>query len=554
MGRATITEMVSCRLLFALLGMSSLVYSAVHPAGYVGSKACFACHEGIYREFLKTDMGRSMRAAADIDSASLPAGASVAVGSSNRTLRVFHDQTGWHQSETQPDVFSEEHSLQYAIGSGANGLTFLIRRGNYLFQAPLSFYSRAGKWDISPGYESADIGFTRAVPEACISCHTGRAQPVANRNGEYLDPPFAEVAIGCENCHGPGAQHTMATGRAPIGNPGKLPPRLAEEVCMNCHQRGDTRILQPGKTYADFHPGQWLLDTLAIFKAPKKPGEQSEPDLLEHGAAMKASRCFRESAGKLSCFSCHDPHRQPRGSETASYYREKCLACHTDSSCRLAKDVRLKHEPSNDCAGCHMPKRNLELISHSALTNHRIPARPDEPMPQEEPPDPKTGLILVNRSSGRNAPVPDLTLLRAYGELAPRDTAYERRYLDLLEKLSGAGVKEPFVQAALGHKALAEHKDEEALAHLTAAVPLDDSTVYRDTAQALINLGRAPEAVDYLKRAETIDPFNPVVQKTLILQYINLKRYPDARQAMEAYVKTFPADVFMRSLLARVSN
>jgi predicted Zn-dependent protease len=109
------------------------------------------------------------------------------------------------------------------------------------------------------------------------------------------------------------------------------------------------------------------------------------------------------------------------------------------------------------------------------------------------------------------------------------------------------------VQAALGHKALAENRNEEALTHLTAA-SLQDSTVYRDTAQALINLGRPAEAVDYLKRAEDVDPFNPVVQKTLILEYINLKRYSDARKAMEEYVKSFPSDTFMRNLLARVSN
>jgi hypothetical protein len=526
------------------------------PAGYVGSKACFACHEGIYRSFLKTDMGRSMRAASDFDPASLPASASVPIGSSNRMLRVFHDQKGWHQSETEAGVFSEEHTLEYVVGSGANGLTFLIRRGNCLFQAPLSFYSRIGKWDVSPGYETIDIGFTRAVPEACLACHSGRTQPVANRKGAYQDPPFSELAIGCENCHGPGEQHVRTAGKrsGSIVNPAKLSPRLAEEICMNCHQRGDTRILQPGKTFADFRPGQWLIDTLAIFKAPARPGEHPESDLLEHDAAMRASRCFRESAGKLSCLTCHDPHVQPRGSETVSYFREKCFTCHTDSSCRLAKDIRLKHNPPDDCAGCHMPKRNVALISHSALTNHRIPATANTPGPPQEQRDSKTGLILVNRTPGQNEPIPDLTLLRAYGELAGRDADYQRRYLELLERLGSTDTKEPFVQAAAGHKALAEGKNEAALAHLTAAAPLDDSAVYSDAAQALINLGRAPEAVDYLKRAEAVDPFNPVVQKTLILQYINLKRYPDARRAMEDYVKTFPADTFMRNLLARVSN
>lgn len=540
------------RLLLVFLAASSLVYSGTVSGGYVGSKACFGCHEGIYRSFLKTDMGRSMRAVASIDPTSFPGHATVPVGSSSRVLHVFHDGGGWHQSEAEPGVFNEEHGLEYAVGSGENGVTFLIRRGSYLFQAPLSFYSKTRQWDLSPGYESVDLGFTRPVPEACIVCHSGRARAIANRDGEYLDPPFTELAIGCENCHGLGEQHVKSSRHGSIVNPAKLPKRLAEEICMNCHQRGDTRILQPGKTFADFRPGQWLIDTLAIFKLPAR-GVQTNADLLEHDAAMKASKCFRASAGKLSCFTCHDPHVQPRGSEAGSYFREKCFVCHTDASCRLAKSARLQHNPPNDCIGCHMPKRKVAIISHSALTNHRIPVDANTPAPTERP-DPNTGLILVDRPAGRTASIPDLTLLRAYGELASRSPDFEQRYLEVLRKLSRTEAKDPFVQAALGHKALAERRNEEALAHLAAAESLDDSTVYRDAAQALISLGRVAEAVDYLKRAERVDPFNPVIQKTLILQYINLKRYPDARQAMEEYVKSFPSDTFMRNLLARVSN
>src|SRR6185437_10281143 len=112
------------RPLSVFLAVSSLALAAGRSAGYVGSKACFGCHASIYRSFLKTDMGRSMRMAADLDPASLPASATVPAGSSNRMLRVFHDQAGCHQSEAETGVFSEEHKLQYAVGSGANGLTF----------------------------------------------------------------------------------------------------------------------------------------------------------------------------------------------------------------------------------------------------------------------------------------------------------------------------------------------------------------------------------------------------------------------------------------------
>lgn len=500
-------------------------------------------------------MGRSMVAAGDLDNRNIPREATIPAPSGSHVLRAFRSPDGWHQSEAEPNVFIDDHKLEYVVGSGANGLSFIVRRGQYLFQAPLSFYSKTGKWDLSPGYQYADLGFTRPIAEQCVLCHSGRARPVEGHEGEYQQPPFEELPIGCENCHGPGEQHVKQSGKGSrsIVNPAKLPARLAEDICMNCHQRGDTRIAQPGKSLRDFRPAQWLIDTVAILKVPPKPGDTAESDLLEHDSAMKVSRCFRASGGKLSCLTCHDPHVEPRGTESAAYFRAKCLTCHTDQSCGLAKSARLAHNPPDDCAGCHMPKRNIAVISHSALTNHRIPARPDEPVPPAETAD-QTGLILVNRPPHWTGSLPEITLLRAYGELAGRDSGYQQRYLEVLNHLSQTQTNNPYVQAALGHKALAEGKPGEALDHLTKALPLNQAVVYRDMAQALRTLGRAEDSVDYLKRAVDAEPYEPTTRKTLILEYINLKRYPDARRAMEEYVNLFPEDGFMRGLLARVSN
>jgi hypothetical protein len=545
------------RCLLMSFGLTFLVDAAtVSSPGYVGSKACFACHENIYRSFGKTGMGRSMQPVAELDTSHLPLDSTLNIGSTGRTLRVYRDQTGWHQSETEPNVFVEDHKLEYAVGAGANGFTFLIQRGSYLFQAPLSFYSKTSKWDLSPGYESVDLGFSRPAPEACITCHSGRPIPVARRNGNYREPPFDELAIGCENCHGPGAAHVHSLGRAPgsIVDPAKLPARVAEDICMNCHQRGDVRVLQPGKSYSDFRPGQSLVQTLAILKVPAENNAQTGDDLLEHDAAMKASRCFRASGGKLSCLTCHDPHVERTGPLAVSFYRAKCFTCHTDTSCRLPLNMRTANKPADDCIGCHMPKRDIAIISHSALTNHRIPASSTSKYTEAPAPDPATGLLLIDPPSNQPAAVPDLTLLRAYAELAPRYPAYQDRYLGLLQRLSQTEPNDPFVQAALGHKALTEGRNDEALAHLSHALVLDEPAVYIDIAKACSNLGRNDDALDYLKRGIDADPFNPVLQKTLILEYINLKRYPDARQAMEQYVKSFPGDAFMRGLLARVSN
>jgi tetratricopeptide (TPR) repeat protein len=124
----------------------------------------------------------------------------------------------------------------------------------------------------------------------------------------------------------------------------------------------------------------------------------------------------------------------------------------------------------------------------------------------------------------------------------------------LLDRLSKTAPNKPVVQEALGHKALSESNYDDAVIHLTAALPLDEAIVYADLSAALLHLGREGEAVDYLKKAAEIEPFNAVTQKTLILSYIHLKRYTEAQEAMMRYVNRFPEDAFMRNLLERVDR
>ncbi len=387
----------------------------------------------------------------------LPAEATLGLPGSAHTYTVSHNDSGWVQSESEPGVFSMQFPLAYTVGSGTNGLTFLIRRGDYLFQAPLSYYSRTHKWEVSPGYEQADLGFGRVVPEECINCHAGRPAPIANRPGAYNSAaPFAELAIGCENCHGPGEAHVKSLGKKPgvIVNPAKLAPRLAENICMNCHQRGDARVVQTGKQYLDFHPGEWLFNTAVIVKQPAQTENPQESDLLEHYSAMQASKCFRASDGKLGCLSCHDPHIQPRKQDVSAYYRAKCLTCHSEQSCTLPLATRAAQNPPDDCAACHMPKRSVQQISHAALTNHRIPARAGEPIPLASQTE-TDGVIVVNAPPHWVGKLDRVTLLRAYGELSIKDPSYQRRYAELLDELSKAQPQDAAVQAALGRKSVA---------------------------------------------------------------------------------------------------
>lgn len=510
---------------------------------YAGSRACTACHKALSEAWAKTPMGNSMSPAASHTKLAAQK-QTIRSDALKRNFEVWADNNTLRQAESS-EAFRSEHPLAWAIGSGINGISFLVGRANHLFQAPLSWYARAQTWGLSPGYEHADYGFNRPIAAACVACHSGRPQPVAGRNGQFAEPPFRELAIGCENCHGPGRAHIASNGaKRLIVNPAKLPARLAEDVCMYCHQGGDTRIVQPGRTVLDFRAGQPLSDTVAIFRIPRDRQSSSESDLLEHHESMRLSQCYRASAGKLNCITCHNPHR------AASDYRAICNSCHTQPL------ARTHPSKSSNCVECHMPKREVGFIAHSALTNHRIVRTPGQGLPDaaysQTTPD-LPDLVWFNRSSAKALPL--LTRMQAYGELLEKRPAYYDRFQSLLDRAAREHPKDPLVLASLGRRALREGDYNAAIRLLQAAVEngSEASSTWEDLGEAFSRSGQLEQAITALQRGIQVAPFSPVLYKSLALRYIKLARYQEAKQILERYVELFPEDDFVRKLLAQVS-
>jgi hypothetical protein len=578
MGQAKIAGLVN-RLFIAfaiatsLSAANQISYANTSPGvPYIGSRACAGCHQKMYQDYIRTAMGRSMASAADIARlGNVPAAASIFSEKLNRHFEVSRRDSELCQTEYELDsggreIFRTTFKLEYAIGSGVNGYTYIVRRGNHLFQAPLSYYSRRHDWSLSPGYELADVGFNRPIAAGCIVCHSGRPQPIRDRAGLFRDPPFQELAIGCENCHGPGALHAAghAKGEASsngsdrtIVNPARLAARLAEDICMNCHQGSETRVLRPGKDYSDFRPGTPLRDTIALLRVPLERDAGGASDLLEHHFSMQMSKCYRAGGERLSCLTCHRIHAMPQPSEAAAYYRSRCLTCHTDASCRAPATSRQMRD--DDCVTCHMPKRDVQVIAHSALTNHRIITRTSEPLPEEafrqgSPGVP--GLVYVNGPPQTSAmELPLVMLLQAYGELLGTHAGYQSRYSETLDDLSKTAPDQPLVQAALGRKMLqgAPNLNPEAIQHLRRAIELGFTApaVFEDLVELTARAGHMEEAIQTLQRGIELDPYTPVFYKSLALLYIRLKRYEDAKKTMARYVELFPEDDFMRGLLLK---
>jgi hypothetical protein len=563
---------------------------SIAPAGrssdaYVGSRACSECHSEIYRRFSQTSMGRSMSLVMPAFLKSIPSSAVYFNQQLNRRFEVFTRDEKLYQSESGigtdgGESFRSAHELEWIIGAGINGFGAILQEDHHLFQAPLSFYSKAMSWEPSPGYELIDLGFNRPITRGCISCHSGRPNVVPGSDGEFENTPFSELAIGCERCHGPGGAHVqrMSAATVPgskkgasanvrdtrIVNPAHLSPYLADNICMACHQTGDVRVLKPGKTYQDIRPGYPLDNTLSILMIPPTRDSPPSADHVEHYYSMTLSKCYRASQGRLSCITCHDPHVEPSREEAPEYFNGKCLTCHTNQSCKLPVQVRIQREPVKGCIGCHMPKREIQVISHSSATNHRIVAKPDEPFPDvtfTQTTAALPDLIRLNPAhrsvSGKQvAPPPLLTLLQAYGELAENKPEYMGAYLKVLSQLEQTQPDDPLVQAALGRRDLKKGDFSSAVGHLRLSVKNRPAvaTTYADLADALSHLGKTEEALPLIEQAIQLDPFNPLSRKMLVVNLIQAKQYAKAQKALEDYLEIFPQDDFMRQMLNRANT
>ncbi len=263
--------------------------------------------------------------------------------------------------------------LEYFLGSGHLGLTYLYSLNNYLFESPIAWYAASQSLDLKPGLESA-IHAPPALPvkAECLRCHMSAAQrPDPGTINRYSGLPFLHAGITCESCHGDTRQHLATAGKAAVVNPSKMNALLRDSVCISCHLEGDISVERAGHSALDYKPGDSISDYVSYFVYRGQGATRRGVSEVEQ---LSQSMCKRTSGDAMSCASCHDPHFTPAPHEQAAFYRGKCLACHTGARFATA------HHPENpDCVSCHMPRAGAENIPHVAWTDHRILKHPEAP-------------------------------------------------------------------------------------------------------------------------------------------------------------------------------
>ena len=556
--------------------ISSAVRKAEPDRGYVGSKVCGSCHRTIYASFGQTSMGRSMLPGdADSLASILPAPARVYDRGSNQYFDVIGKDGRLFQSQYSLDsngkeTFRQTWKVDYVVGAGANGFGFLIRRDHYLFEAPLSYFTTTQSWGFSPGFEIHNRSFTRPILARCIVCHSGRSNPVLGQVGLYKDPPFDELAVGCENCHGPGQRHVaerteeVMTGVAPassadasIVNPARLSGWLADNICMRCHQGQDVRIEMPGKTIQDFRPGMPLGNYVSILKIAPAAGASPSALPLEHYFGMTLSKCYQASHS-LHCISCHNPHEESSTADAVANYRAQCLRCHGKQSCRLESAKRLATSPPDNCLECHMPKRKVMTIAHAALTDHSIPRQASSAFaPDQSNHSQKPELLVLTAPPDewkQVKSIPQESLFQAYDSLVREGhLEFQPAMNEMLPHMVGNTLSDPGILRALARAQFDRNTPEGTLKAIeymrrvfAITLPnIDDSLFLADL---YTRTRQERKAVEVLEKARVASPYFREVYELLANVYINLGQYGEAVAVLRQGIELFPDDARLRSL------
>jgi predicted CXXCH cytochrome family protein len=484
-------------------------------------QVCRSCHEKIYDSYERTPMAMGSGVAVDgLDDRELSA-KNLTHASSGVTYRVsVRGGTAYlaYDRAATPHRYGlhGEQQLDYFIGSGRRGRTFLYKQDDLWFEAPINWYGKKQLWDMAPAYENAtSMPDPLPVDPNCLHCHTGDAQPAtgAARN-HYPGAPFRAPGVGCASCHGDPAAHLAGIaagkqgkpGTGPIVNPDKLDAVRRDGACIQCHLEGDAAVYRPGKSLAAFRPGENLSDSVLYFIDSSRAhlGQRATSQY----EALLRSACKRASGDRMTCTTCHDPHSSPVPEERVAYFRAKCLGCHT------APEIATKHHPEQqDCAVCHMPTRKTLDISHEQLTDHDVEARPNA-----------APLMLTDLSAGdaghRNGrelvlvavgkvTAGDRELGLAYAQLAQHgDRGSGERALQLLQAAERAGADDVDVHDQLGFLLQVSGSAGAAAAEYVAALRLrpQDTTAAANLAVLDAASGQAAEAVRLLTQVVQDDP------------------------------------------------
>lgn len=382
---------------------------------YIDPISCKPCHSEIVDQYLQTGKGRSFYPAIpkwSLENWNLKPISDLL---SDLNYLPFQRDSSFFVMEYKLEGKDTVHKLiqkiDFFIGSGNQTRSYLCNKNGYLFEIPITWYSKKRIWDLSPGYENGqNTRFGRPIGEECMQCHNSGFEIRPNSLNRYSD--FGH-ALACESCHGDVSVHfeeMKVKGGSVKSKPvslGRLPVQAQFDVCRQCHLEG-IKVRKKKAKEGDYEPAKLLSDYYEVFIPTE--GESGDFGFASHAERLQQSKCFQKSGEKLTCITCHNPHA--KGPESVDFYNQACRNCHAtghEKVCPKSPEME-----KADCKSCHMKVSGTSDIPHVSSTDHWIRRNP------EQISDAKKGSLVFRNFAGKNTDSRDLLAAKlAYVETKP---------------------------------------------------------------------------------------------------------------------------------------
>ena len=286
--------------------------------------------------------------------------------------------------------FADDYPVRYVAGVWPLEQYVVETERGKLQSLGVAWNTRDAKWfhvygptGVAPHDSLFFTGSAQNWNHICADCHSTWVERRYDANADSFDSRWAEQSVGCEACHGPGAEHvrTARTGKAApfaahltrsepwrpsaTGSPAPRPRDDHEvETCAPCHSR---RLpLKEGFVASDPFLDSFEPDLL-------RPGRyhadgQVEGEVFEWGS-FQQSRMFH--AG-VKCSDCHEPHSGKPLAEGNAL----CVRCHDGTRFDVKEHTHHAELPAPQCVDCHMPRTTFMQVHERRDHSIRIP-RPD---------------------------------------------------------------------------------------------------------------------------------------------------------------------------------
>lgn len=340
-----------------MLGLTAGAGAADSKKEFVGSEKCKGCHAEEYKSWKGTFHAKMLQPRK---------------GGILKEAMEKWATDGTNPGPTKGNVTGEAFKLddvQYVIGSKWKQ-RYLVKNsqtGNLQFMDK-QFNRLSSKWE---GYGQKNDWNTQ-----CATCHTTgyRITAYDEKAKKTTKSEFAELNVGCEACHGPGAKHVSAKKadkKNTIFNPANEDVQAQSKVCGYCHVRveterwhtaqgnpredmpapelggsyeaGDDWTTWPGIIMPGIQPDQpFTKEYTGDFKGMFKVDNHSKANgIYEEAKHHQQYQGFIQSAhykkGGMSCITCHAPHAGK--GKLKKVPKDACKTCHPNGEYTVEKHM-----------------------------------------------------------------------------------------------------------------------------------------------------------------------------------------------------------------------